>query len=209
MTTSTLTDWKARRAEYLACPCDDLRALRKPKHLMMERVLQRHIVRSNEAGLPVTSRQAQLTALSFVRQADPTSMFKASAGWLHRVKHRLGVNAYRPHKESQSCDTNGVKIAREGMPKQLADIGCTKSRDIYNMDETGMYPWAAPDRTLAFRLLSGRKKDMNCLTFMLYCSADGFHREVPLVNRRYGNTVALRKMTLHLGASGSTMVLRG
>ena len=181
VTQPSLTVWKARRAEYLGCPCDDLKALRKPKHPAMEQELERHIVRSNEAGLPVTSLQACMRALSYVRQVEPSTTFKASQGWLNRAKRRLGVRSYRPRGEAQSSDYNGVKIAREGMPKLLAELQCTKARDFYNMDETGMYPWAAPDRTLAFKPLRGRKKDMNRLTFMFCCSADGYHREEPLV----------------------------
>ena len=77
------------------------------------------------------------------------------------------MKAYRPRDEAQSCDANGVKIAREGMPMLLADEGTMMLRDVYNMDETGMYL-----RKLASKLPRGRKKDMVHLTFMLYCSAD-------------------------------------
>ena len=177
----TLSDWKKRREEYLASAADDLKALRKPSHPEMEAELERLINRSNEAGLPVTSQQAQLRALSYVKKVDPTTSFKASPGWLHRAKRRMGVKSYRPRGEAQSADQAGVTTARRGMPRLLSDLGCRRPRDFYNLDETGMYPWAAPDRTLAFRPMRGRKKDMNRLTFMLCCSADGYHREELLV----------------------------
>ena len=67
------------------------------------------------------------------------------------------------------------------MLELLSDLGCRRLRDFYNVDETWMYPWAAPDRTLAFNPLRGMKKDMSRLTFMLCCSADGYHREDLLV----------------------------
>ena len=72
VSTSTLTDWKKRKLEYLACPADDLKALRKAKHPGMETELARHIERSK--GLPVTSQQACIHALSFVKASDPASL---------------------------------------------------------------------------------------------------------------------------------------
>ena len=140
VSTSTLTDWKKRKLEYLACPADDLKALRKAKHPGMETELARHIERSNKAGLPVTSQQACIRALSFVKDSDPASTFKASPGWLYRAKRRLGVRSYRPRGEAASADANGVRIAQEGMPELLAELGCSRARDFYNCYETGMYP---------------------------------------------------------------------
>ena len=96
----TLIDWKKRREEYLACPADSLKAIWKPLHPEMEAELERLINRSNEVGLPVTSQQAQLRALSYVKKVDPTIGFKASPGWLHRAKRRMGVKSYRPRGEA-------------------------------------------------------------------------------------------------------------
>ena len=167
---------------------------------MIERELERHIVGSNEAGLSVTSRQAQLKAMSYVRQADLMSTFKTSGCWLQRVKRMLEMKGYRPR---QGNNLARVRITHEGMVKLLVDVGCTKPRYFYNMDETWLYPWAALGRTLALKPFKGRKKDMNHPMFLLMVFTARF---LSLV--RYDNTISLRKMTMRLGASGSTMVLR-
>lgn len=48
-----------------------------------------------------------------------------------------------------------------------------ESRDIYNMDETGLFWKAMPDRTLASEALAGGKRAKSRITVNMCCNADG------------------------------------
>lgn len=49
------------------------------------------------------------------------------------------------------------------------------------MDETGLFYRLEPDRTLATKRLSGRKKNKEHITVALYANADGSHKLKSLI----------------------------
>ena len=54
-------------------------------------------------------------------------------------------------------------------------------KDIYNMDETGLFFQMESDMILATQQLAGKKKNKERLSVALYYNSDGSHKLKPLV----------------------------
>jgi hypothetical protein len=66
----------------------------------------------------------------------PLEDFKASSGWLDGFKRRHGIKDRRRYGESGDVDMDLVENER---PKIKAILDRFHWRDIYNMDETGLF----------------------------------------------------------------------
>lgn len=58
-------------------------------------------------------------------------------------------------------------------------------RDRYNCDETGLFPFAPPDRGLATAQMSGKKSSKFRITVLLACNADGSDKLQPFFIGKY------------------------
>ncbi|KAF7347008.1 DDE-domain-containing protein [Mycena venus] len=103
-----------------------------------------------------------------------------STGWLERTKHRLGLREFKRHGEAASADPIAVEMERERV-KKLIEKGGYKARDVYNMDETGLFYGFAPDRGLSNEKSSGVKGSKVRLTYAFAVNADGSHKLEPFV----------------------------
>jgi hypothetical protein len=106
---------------------------------------------------------------------EPTPHF--SDGWLQNFKERHGIRAIRLHGEAASVDDSITVEQRMNEIRAVTDR--YDLRDIYNMDETGLYWKLMPDKTLATEQLSGLKKDKSRVTIAVTANGDGTDR-VPL-----------------------------
>jgi hypothetical protein len=61
-----------------------------------------------------------------------------SAGWLDRLKTRLGQREFRRHGEAAFTSPEAVEEERKRVQELIKKDGW-KARDIYNMDETGLF----------------------------------------------------------------------
>jgi hypothetical protein len=100
-----------------------------------------------------------------------------SNGWLDKFKKRHGFKSFQSHGESGSVDMDVVRTGRE----LLKDVTSQYPRkDIFNMDETGLFYNMAPDRTIASRQTEGVKQDKTRITIALTTNADGSEYISPL-----------------------------
>jgi hypothetical protein len=63
---------------------------------------------------------------------------KLSNGWLDSLKKRLGLKKWKRHGESGPANPEVVAQERERVCKLLQESGYER-RDIFNMDETGLF----------------------------------------------------------------------
>lgn len=95
---------------------------------------------------------------------------KFSHGWLHKFKQRHNIRQRIRHGEAAQVD-------REALEEDLKELQriCDEYQlqDIYNMDETGLFWKAMPDRTLSSETLVGGKRAKSRITANLCCNADG------------------------------------
>ena len=89
--------------------------------------------------------------------------FKASNGWLDRFKRRTGITAKFISGESGDVREETVDSWRGRLPVILQGW---HPRDIWNMDETGQFFRALPNRSLteASQSCTGGKKSKDRLT---------------------------------------------
>jgi hypothetical protein len=61
-----------------------------------------------------------------------------SDGWLTRYKERIGLKEYKRHGEAASADPKTIEAERKRVQQLIEKYGYTL-RDIFNMDETGLF----------------------------------------------------------------------
>ena len=82
------------------------------------------------------------------------SGFNFSNGWFQGFKQRYGIIRRVKHGEADSVDPEVVLKSREYMKKITNHYS---QRDIYNMDETGLFYRLQPNKTLSSVPVSGKK----------------------------------------------------
>jgi hypothetical protein len=116
-----------------------------------------------------------------------------STGWLDGFKKRFKIKEYVQHGEAASADINNPEnLAQMERLRQLCKE--YESRNILNMDETGMNWKRTPDRTLATKAYAGTKKSKDRITIALTSNADGSERFPPWVIGRSKNPRCFAKI---------------
>ncbi|KAL5521948.1 PDC2 [Sanghuangporus sanghuang] len=99
-----------------------------------------------------------------------------STGWVQSFLRRYGLKEVCRHGEAASVDMEKVTQERARLAKILEKYA---PRDQFNFDETGLYPYAPPDRGLASKQMSGKKTNKFRMTIGLACNADGSEKLAP------------------------------
>jgi hypothetical protein len=74
------------------------------------------------------------------------------------------------HGEAAAVDTEALEVDLQSIREALQSY---PNEDIYNMDETGLYWKATPDRTLASEEIAGGKKEKARITANFCCNVTG------------------------------------
>lgn len=96
--------------------------------------------------------------------------FDFSNGWLERFKHRHGIKSFRRFGESGTVDMQAVEDA---IPILRNVLDQYEWKDIYNMDETGLFYRLQADNSLATKQLEGRKQNKERITMVVCTNGDG------------------------------------
>ncbi|XP_055800418.1 CENP-B homolog protein 2-like [Solanum dulcamara] len=89
--------------------------------------------------------------------------FNFSSGWLERFKSRYEIKSYRRFGKSGSVIMN---IENE-LPSIRSKLDQFELKDIYNMDEIGLFYRLKADHSLAIKQLEDRKKNKERITLAL------------------------------------------
>ena len=122
-------------------------------------------------SIPVSGPMIQIKALEIAKELNITK-FQASSGWLCRFKSRHLITGCKLSGERGSVPEASVEEWRERLPTLLQGYSL---RDIYNMDETGVYYRALPERTLSVKgaAVCGGKKSKERITLSLCVNGIG------------------------------------
>lgn len=106
--------------------------------------------------------------------------FKASNGWLHRWKVRNNIKQRKICGESGDVRSDTVESWKEKLP-QL--VGNYKAQDIWNMDETGCFWRALPDKGMAEmkKQCKGGKQSKHRVTIAFFVNGAGESESLPVV----------------------------
>lgn len=103
-------------------------------------------VRDSGVGFPQTCFQEK--ALEIARLFETTD-FKASDGWLTRFKVRHAITFKRIHGEAAEIDQEELRDWQLNVLQPVIEQYAPK--DIYNLDETGLFYQLLPKWTMSFR----------------------------------------------------------
>ncbi|KAL8131272.1 hypothetical protein AgCh_007267 [Apium graveolens] len=99
-----------------------------------------------------------------------------SQGWLEKFKLRHGIKSFRRFGESGSVDVQDMEKKLESIREKINQF---PMKDVFNMDETGLFYRLQADHSLATKQLEGRKQDKERLTVVICCNEDGSEK-IPL-----------------------------
>ncbi|KAG8474104.1 hypothetical protein CXB51_034161 [Gossypium anomalum] len=102
-------------------------------------------------------RMIQTKAKEFLQKmyGDANSKFNFSIGWLEQFKARHGIKSYRRFGESGSVFMKNIEDA---LPQIRAKLENFDWKDIYNVDETGLFYRLQANYSLAAKQFEGRKR---------------------------------------------------
>ncbi|KAF0683777.1 Aste57867_24161 [Aphanomyces stellatus] len=143
---------------------------REPALPDIEQELSIWIERANSANCSLTGDIIMRKAQQLAKDKNLITLVKFSKGWLYRFQQRRGLQMFRLHGEAASIPQQVVDIGRTDL---LLQTSLYDRRDIYNMDETGIFYNCQPNTTISNKARSGMKKDKSRISVVLAANADG------------------------------------
>ena len=128
-------------------------------------------------GLIIKKAQRLHTLMNQSLPRHKRTFLHFSNGWLHNFQRRCNLRSLSSHGESGDADH--ASIDRE-LPRLRAAISRFEKADVFNADAFGHFYNLAPDRTIAYDRMPGRKKQKVRLTYLGCCNASGSER-LPLM----------------------------
>ena len=146
-------------------PLDRKRMFRKTANNELKAILYEWFKDSTARLLPVSGPLLQEKAKEIAAELN-LKEFKASNGWLEAFRRRNNIVFGKMNGESGSIDAAVVADWKQKVP-DLVDI--YELRDIYNMDETGLFLKASIDSSLHVKGsdCSGGKRSKDRIAVML------------------------------------------
>ncbi|KAM3305917.1 hypothetical protein P3S67_012786 [Capsicum chacoense] len=92
------------------------------------------------------------------------------------LKKIHGIKQYRRFGESGSVNMEAMENNLQSIREKLDQFA---KKDVFNMDETGLFFRLQPDHSLATKQLEGKKQDKERLTVVICCNEDGSEK-IPL-----------------------------
>uniref|UniRef100_A0A8C0Z9I1 CENP-B homolog protein 2-like n=1 Tax=Cyanistes caeruleus TaxID=156563 RepID=A0A8C0Z9I1_CYACU len=180
MTDATISNTIKRSAKYLSIsdiPKDDAKRHKAAKFPELEKALYEWFVH-NQERVNMSGELIVTKGKEFLKKMYPidTPDFHFSQGWLERFKSRHGIKTYRRFGESGSVNMEVVENNLQSIREKLNQFAM---KDVFNMDETGLFYRLQPDRSLATKQLEGKKQDKERLTIVICCNEDGSEK-IPL-----------------------------
>ena len=121
------------------------KSLRGPQYKDVDSILYDWYCLARQRLVPVSWPMLQEEALIIARSLGIND-FKASNGWLQRFKGRNNIKQLVVSGESGDVNEETVTAGERGL---LHLCVCFFPKDIWNVDETGCFFRALPDKTLA------------------------------------------------------------
>lgn len=151
---------------------------RSAQHESMEKALFLWFSGVRARNLPVSDEILKAKGKELGEKLGVTN-FLYSNGWVQRFKKRFAISSRVISGESAGIDSETID---EGRRKANDIIAKYDLKDVFNMDETGLYYRMLPDRTLTLATSTkGIKKAKIRISLALTSNATGTEKLTPIV----------------------------
>uniref|UniRef100_H3BDN3 HTH CENPB-type domain-containing protein n=1 Tax=Latimeria chalumnae TaxID=7897 RepID=H3BDN3_LATCH len=147
-----------------------------PEHEDIDEAIHHWFVAAREKNIPVSGDLLKSKAEQFTRCLDIEN-FKGSNGWIERFKNRHEMRFKTIVEETASVDYG--YLSHSGMKLQ-------HKRDLYNVDETGLFHQLLPRKTLASSDNCAGTKAKQQITLLIGANMDGSDCMLPLFIGKFG-----------------------
>ena len=150
---------------------------RKAKHPLLEKTLYEWVL-IRENMMTLTDGVLIEMAKKLKDKMEIKGDTNFSNGWVQRFKSRYNISYRIKEGEGGSADIDTVNTQ---LPKLKKEIEKYDLNDVFNFDECALFHRLEPDKTLATKRLSGRKKNKERVTIGLCSNATGTDKLNPIV----------------------------
>ncbi|KAL3678276.1 hypothetical protein R1sor_021232 [Riccia sorocarpa] len=158
---------------------------RKPKCPNLESILYAWFLMMEEANVTISDSML-IEKAKMLQNSVPWELekeIKFSNGWFAGFKSRHGISVHVRHSESGSAEiTEEVLDCIEGLKALISGYD---PKDVFNMDDTSLFFQLEPNRTLATRVVNGKKKSKNRLSIALTANMTRTSKFPPFVIYKY------------------------
>ena len=175
----------------------EMKKLRKSKYENINKFVLDLLDRSNQNFIPISAAFIQSSALKFAEHIGEKN-FKASNGWLQKLKKKYNIKHVMISGESASADQDGAN----NFVNHIEEITEGYQDDeIFNLDETGLFWRALPDKTLTTNKnrIKGRKLQKERLTILFLVNKLGEKKEAVIIGKIKNPRALKGKKNEHLG----------
>lgn len=145
--------------------------VRSAKYEAMEKALFLWFTSARAKNIPMSEDVLRTKAKYFGRELGVDEGFQYSHGWVDRFKKRFAISGKKLSGESAGVDGETVLA---GIQKAREIIKKFAPKDVYNMDETGLFYQMLPDRSLTTsEFVKGTKKAKQRVSVAVCANADG------------------------------------
>ena len=174
----TVGDILADKTKWLDSVGSNSKRVRLGKHAELESAIQVWFSSARSQNVVITDAILREKAKHFGSDLKIDD-FQYSNGWLQRFKMRCGISSQMICGESAGVDQAIISRGRQEARMWLKEYSL---KDVYNLDETGLFYRMMPDRSLTTAdKTKGVKKPKDRLSVMLCANADGTDKLRPLV----------------------------
>lgn len=188
---STISYIKSKKSEILSAATNQnanrqKKNLRKPEYPELEEKLYTWFLDQRARNCPLNSLVLKAKAKDLYGKMYPdrdSDSFRASDGWFHKLKRRVGIRFVKICGEKLDSDTSAVQPFINRLNAKIEEMGVTEEQ-LYNADETALYYRKLPENTYVSsneKSAAGHKKSMERLTAMLCANAASTHKVKPLI----------------------------
>ncbi|XP_066153045.1 tigger transposable element-derived protein 4-like [Euwallacea fornicatus] len=173
---------------------DEKRSFLKSQSLKIDKLCYKWFVESRNKGIPLTGPLVQAKAKE-ISETLGNKNFSASTGWLNRFRTRHNIAFKTISGESASVNPENVKTFLEKLPSLIEKY---PPRNIYNVDETGLFFRALPNKTLALKKerCFGGKLSKDRIT-ILHCANMNGEKEPLLIIGKAARPRAFKNIDLN------------
>lgn len=152
--------------------------LREPENPQLDSCVLKWFKQTRDKKIPVSGPLVRSKAEQFATELGKND-FKASTGWLDGFKERNKITFKSICGESGAVNQQEANQWKKDLEEMIQD---RDEKNIFNVDETGLFFKCTPDKTLAFKdeKCHGGKLSKERLTLLVGANMDGSEK-LPLL----------------------------